>query len=113
MAERVVRTVVDDIDGTELPAGNPKTYLTYDGVSYALDLSDENRGRLSEALQPFLLDSARVGGGTTRRAATGDRGDRGDRSKQITEWAVAEGLRPAGQRGRLSRDIIAAYEAAH
>ncbi|HWR85183.1 MAG TPA: Lsr2 family protein [Rhodoglobus sp.] len=109
MAEKVIRTVVDDIDGTELPAGNPKTYLTYDGVSYALDLSDENRSKLADALEPFLVDSARVGG-AVRKQVTGDRGDRG---RQVTEWAVEQGLRKPGQRGRLSKDILEAYDAAH
>src|SRR5512132_1698880 len=53
MEAAMARTVVitDDLDGSS-PAEEVR--LTWDGVEWAIDLSEGNRQKLAEALQPFL-----------------------------------------------------------
>jgi hypothetical protein len=49
----VARTVMvtDDLDGSS-PA--EEVQFTYDGVTWSIDLSEDNRKRLHDALEPFL-----------------------------------------------------------
>ena len=51
MAEKIVRTLVDDIDGSE--ATNTRRF-TVDGKSYRIDLSDKNNEKFEKALAVFL-----------------------------------------------------------
>jgi len=66
MAQVVVTTLVDDVDGT-----NATQTVTFalDGVSCELDLSDENARALRAALQGWTKHARRIGG--RQRRGTG------------------------------------------
>lgn len=71
---RVVETLIDDFDGTELPEGTGRSIsFNWQGVDYEIDLSDEHGEALDAMMQPILDAARRVGGrklpGKRQRAA--------------------------------------------
>ncbi|GAA3767506.1 Lsr2 family protein [Microbacterium kribbense] len=114
MARKIVHQLVDDIDGTTLDPGSGQTVLfSLDGVSYEIDLTDQNAARLREALAPFVAAARAVGG--SRRRGTGSRtaGGAGRRDyAPIRAWAAANGY-TVSDRGRVPATILDAYDAAH
>ena len=104
MAQRVVVTLEDDLDGG--PADETVTF-GLDGVTYEIDLSAANAARLRDALAAYVANGRRTGrvAGGRRRAVSGD-------SARIREWAKSQG-RAVNERGRISAELRAAYEAAH
>ena len=102
MAQRVVVTLEDDLDGG--PADETITFAL-DGTAYEIDLSANNAARLRNALAVFVANGRRTGRGSRRRGGSGD-------SARIREWAKSQG-RPVNERGRIPADLRAAYEAAH
>ena len=59
MATRTVEVLIDDLDGTPAVQTVP---FGLDGVTYEVDLSQENADRLREALDEFIAVSRRTGG---------------------------------------------------
>lgn len=68
MAEHIVRTCADDIDGSE---GATTVTFAFDGTTYEIDLTDRNKAKLEKALEPFTAVARRSGQRT--RAAAGTR----------------------------------------
>jgi hypothetical protein len=112
MVQKVLVETIDDIDGEIATNTVP---FSLDGVSYEIDLSDENAGNLRDELARFIAAGRRTGGRKVR-LATGQSGaaspgtDR-ERSRQIREWAQANGYE-VSTRGRLSAEVVEAYEEA-
>src|SRR3954466_14636688 len=113
MAQRVNIELVDDIDGSD---AEETVTFALDGVSYELDLSAENAGKLRDVLAPYVGHHRRVGSSTTgRRRSPGRRAasnGNGPSAREIREWARENGWE-LSERGRVSADVRAAYEAAH
>jgi hypothetical protein len=112
MAQKVLVQLVDDLDGTS--SQDVSTVLFgLDGVSYEIDLSDENAERLRDSLAEFV-DSARRTGGRVKRgvrpAQTGKSTNAGE-AGQIREWALENGFELAG-RGRIPSHVVEAYKEA-
>ncbi|WP_410631286.1 histone-like nucleoid-structuring protein Lsr2 [Amycolatopsis sp. cmx-4-83] len=108
MAQKVLVEMLDDIDGT--PAAHTIPF-SLDGVTYEIDLSDGNAAALRGGLARYI-DAARRTGGRKVRVATGQStaSDR-ERNQQIRAWANTNGYE-VSERGRLSSEVIAAYDAA-
>lgn len=113
MAKTVI--VVDDIDGSP----NAQTVqFSFDGTSYAIDLSKKNRAAFEKALKPWIAASTEVSGGS--RARRRKPGGSSSRSSQragpdlaaVRAWAVEQGVE-VSQRGRIAGSVIDAYNAAH
>ena len=125
MAQRTVIQLVDDIDGTQITDNQGET-VTFglDGATYEIDLTDQNAKQLREAVQVYIANGRRIGGGRGRSAGTGgvptqrrsggaSSGKRDpEQTKAIKDWARANGHKVA-ERGRISQRVIEAYEAAH
>ena len=125
MAQRTVVQLLDDIDGTEITDNQGET-VTFglDGATYEIDLSDQNARQLREAVQVYIANGRRIGGGRARSAGAGavptQRRSGGsssvkrdpEQTKAIKQWARANGHKVA-ERGRISQSVIEAYEAAH
>ena len=47
----------DDLDGQELPAGTEPVRLSLGDTTYRLHLSEENHGKLLQALEPFTANA--------------------------------------------------------
>ena len=61
MAQKTIVTLVDDLTGEE--AENISTVeFTLDGMTYELDLTDENRAKLRDALSPYANAGRKIGG---------------------------------------------------
>ena len=113
MAQKVQVLLVDDIDGG--PADETVTFAL-DGISYEIDLTTENAAKLRDAVGPWVGHARKVGGRSSRaaspRATSGrSRSARGD-AQAIRDWAKAHGHK-VSERGRISAEVKAAYEAAH
>ena len=112
MAQKVQVILVDDMDGGE---AQESVSFALDGVGYEIDLSAKNAGALREALAPYVGHGRRVSGRTGARG--GSRGGRGvGRGKQdlgeVRSWARENGFE-VSDRGRVSSEVMTAYEAAH
>lgn len=111
MAEKVHITYVDDLDGTEIKDGKGgEVIFGFDGASYAIDLTDKNRKELEKALLPFL-DKARPYKDSKRAPKKSSASGAGDAAK-IRAWARDNGF-DVPERGRVSAEVRAAYQAAH
>jgi len=113
MAQRVQVQMVDDLDGSEASQTVP---FSLDGVTYEIDLSEDNASALRDELGRYVAAARRIGGrkvrlatGQTLAGPSGSGTDR-ERNRQIREWAQANGYDVA-ERGRLSSEIIAGFEA--
>jgi hypothetical protein len=110
VAQKVQVVLTDDIDGGE---ADETVQFTLDGVSYEIDLSEANAETLRELLAPYVEAGRRIGGRSSRRSgpkarATGDRVD----MSNVRAWARENGYQ-ISDRGRVSSEVRAAYEAAH
>jgi hypothetical protein len=111
MAQKVLVEMLDDIDGS--PASHTVPF-GLDGISYEIDLSDDNAHALREELARFIAAGRRTGGRKVR-VATGQSTAAGpadrERSRAIRAWAADNGYE-VSERGRLSSEIVTAYDEA-
>ncbi len=114
MAQKVLVEMLDDIDGSTASHTVP---FALDGVSYEIDLSDENATTLRDKLARFISAGRRVGGRKVRVATGQSTAPRSptpedrQRNQQIRTWANANG-HGVFDRGRLSSEVVAAFEQA-
>ena len=118
MAQKVIVETVDDLDGSVITDGSGGTVsFSFSGRSYEIDLSEENRERLAEALEPFIA-KARPTGQRRPQAAPRSSGSGGssagdaNRLQDIREWARANGHQ-VSDRGRISKAVQDAYARAN
>lgn len=107
MAKRVQVTLVDDYDGGE---AHDAVQFALDGVTYEIDLSDENAATLRETFESWVENARRTGG---RRRPTRRNEDAAgsEDSAQVRQWGKENGWK-VGQRGALSDELREAYAAA-
>jgi Lsr2 len=116
MAERLVRQLIDDLDGTEIPDGKgEQVEFAVRGVAYRIDLSQGNVAKFEKALAPFIESATKVGGRRgrprgTRHASSGARSK--EELSDIRAWAAKHGHKVSA-RGRIPGDVVQAYQAAH
>lgn len=113
MAQKVQVLLVDDVDG-----GTADETVTFglDGVSYEIDLTSENAAKLRDGLAPWVGHARKASGrstGSGARASSAPRAARGSSNAQdIRDWAKSNGY-TVSDRGRISAEVKAAYDAAH
>ncbi len=119
MARKVVISLIDDLDG-ESPAAETVVFAL-EGVTYEIDLSEDNAARLREQLEFWIEHARKVGGrkrsktaaGTAPAARKSGSGSAGrEQTAAIREWARNNDL-PVSARGRISAEIVEAYNKAH
>ena len=105
---RLVRVVhIDDFDGTE---GASPVEFSIGGDAYSIDLTPENEATFRELLQPYIDKAEMVG--RRRAGRTAAAAPKGTSNARIREWARSNGYK-VSDRGRISAEVVAAYEAAH
>ncbi len=118
MAQKTIVTLVDDLTGEE--AENISTVqFALDGVTYELDLSDENSTKLRDALSPYAKAGRKIGGRRRSGPRPGQaikstgRADGYNREtlKSIREWAKKNGHNVSA-RGRLPAAVLQAWQTA-
>ena len=92
MAKRVQVILEDDLDGS--PAAETVSF-GLDGVNYEIDLSEANAAALRDAFASWVGHANRVGG-----------------RKSSTPAAARSQGHKVSDRGRISEEILAAYEKA-
>ena len=107
MAQKVNIVLVDDLDGTE---ATETVTFGLDGSTYEIDLNDANASSLREALSGYVGHARKVTGG--RRARKSAASSSSSNTKDVREWAKAQGM-DVSERGRISADVQQAYDAAH
>lgn len=105
MARKTQVTLIDDVDGS---AATTTIGFGLDGVSYEIDLGDENATKLREGFAQWIEHGRRTGG----RARRGAGAVRSSEAKRIREWARDNGLE-VSDRGRVSSEVQEAYAAAN
>lgn len=102
-----ITTVVlkDDLDGS-----NAKESVKFglDGVSYEIDLSEENAKELRDSLTKWVQAGRRTGGRVSRNRGAASKLD----AQKVREWA-RDNNHTVSERGRIPAEVLAAYEAAN
>lgn len=107
MAQRVNVLLVDDLDGTE---ATETVTFGLDGITYEVDLSDDNAGALREALSRYLAVGRRVAG-ARRGGRSGASPSKRNDLAAVREWAKANG-HDVSDRGRIPASVMEAYDTA-
>lgn len=115
MAQRVQIVLEDDVDG-----GTAAETVSFglDGVSYEIDLSDNNAGKLRDELAQWIGHARRSGGrrsGGRRSSGSNSSGGSSSRRTDLSEmraWARQNGHQ-VSDRGRVSAKVQEAYDKAH
>ncbi|MBO0804933.1 MAG: Lsr2 family protein [Nocardiopsaceae bacterium] len=108
MAQKVQVLLVDDLDGSQ---ADETVTFGLDGVSYEIDLSTGNAGKLRDELAQYVGHARKASAASSRRRRARTGAGR-EQSARIREWAKAHGKK-ISERGRIPADILAEYEAAH
>ena len=119
MAQQVNVKFVDDLDGSDAEG---TVSFAIDGRAYEIDLSEDNAARLRESLASFVAAARKSGGASAaagRRApkmtaSSGRRPQPLDREQTaaIRAWAGQNGHQ-VSDRGRISKTVVDAFQAAH
>ena len=118
MAQKTVVTLVDDLTG-EAAENISTVEFALDGISYELDLTDENSAKLHDALAQYVKAARKIGGrrhsaAHPNRASKSTRRGRGynrETLKSIREWAKTNGYN-VSDRGRLPTEVAHAWDRA-
>ncbi len=109
MAQRVITTLIDDLDG-----GEAEETLTFalDGKTYEIDLSTKNGQKLRDLLDPYIKAGRKTGGRTTiSRPKDAKTGNTGPSTSDIRAWAKDNGY-SVNERGRVPANVREAFEKA-
>jgi len=109
MAQRVVTELVDDLDGGK---AEETVNFAIDGVEYEIDLSKQNASNLRKGLNDYVSKGRRIGGRSKRGTASGPSSTDRSQIQAMREWAKGRGMK-VSDRGRVSREVSAAFENAH
>ena len=110
MAQKVQVVLVDDVDGG---SADETVAFALDGVTYEIDLTKKNAARLRDSFAPWVGAARKVSGPRGRRTAGRGRAGRGGSdASAIRAWAKESGV-AVSERGRVSAEVRAQYEAAH
>jgi hypothetical protein len=116
MAQKVQVVLVDDVDGGE---ADETVRFALDGVSYEIDVSADNAEALREAISPWIGHARRTGGRAVSRgrAAAAPKARNGSGSRddlaEVRAWARSNGWPQVSDRGRVSSEVLTAYDEAH
>jgi hypothetical protein len=112
MAQKVVVSLVDDLDGGR---ADETVQFALDGKAYEIDLSSANADKLRDALGEFVTAARRAGrerrGGAGRSAAASASARLGvdrEQNQAIRDWARANGYE-VSDRGRIPAEVLEAY----
>ncbi|HEY6424496.1 MAG TPA: Lsr2 family protein [Pseudonocardiaceae bacterium] len=123
MAQKTIVTLIDDLTGEEAE-GITTVEFALEGVTYEIDLADENAAKLRDHLARYVAAARKTSGrrpggrGTDRPAGRGGNGRavgsgyNRDTLRAIREWAKQNGHN-VSDRGRLPLNVVQAWEENH
>ena len=114
MAERILRQLIDDIDGSDITDGaGERVEFSLRGSSYQIDLSEANVAKLEKALKPYIDAAMKVRSARATRTKVSSNGKASkEQLTAVREWARANG-HDVSDRGRIKAEVFEAFEAAH
>lgn len=122
MAQKVHVLLICDLHDEQDVEAAETAVFSVDGATYEIELCEDHGQQLRETVDPFVAAARRAGAGTrpsggragrsTGRGPAAAAGAGGGAQAKVREWARAQGY-TVSDRGRLSSDVTAAYEAAH
>lgn len=101
MARKVITHYVDDIDGSDAEG---TVLFSLEGVSYEIDLSADNKEKLSEALKPYIEAGRKTGGRRSSGSSSRGKSD----SAAIRAWATENNI-DVPARGRIPAALVEQY----
>ena len=126
MAQKVVVTLVDDLDESE---ADETVEFGIDGSSFEIDLSDANAAKLRDSLADYIGHARRTAGrrrsggrgATAAPAAAAPAARKGggrasvdrEQNQAIREWARKNTDYNVSERGRIPSEVSQAYHKAH
>ena len=123
MAQKVIVVLLCDLHDEQDVEAAETAVFRVDGASYEIELCEEHGQQLRDAAAPFVAAGRPIAGGSRsarsrKETAASPRASARDNSRTsrgaqtgAREWARAHGY-TVSDRGRLSAEAIAAYEAA-
>ncbi|SEB26065.1 MULTISPECIES: Lsr2 family protein [unclassified Mycobacterium] len=111
MAKQYSTAWTDDLDGS---VAATTLEFSFDGVRYAIDLSEANAVRMRNCFEPYIRAASRASRGSDRTNWPVEQASSGkERShhRQAREWLRMNG-HEVGSRGRLPQELLQRYEAA-
>jgi hypothetical protein len=108
MAQRTQVLLIDDLDGS---TASETVSFGLDASSYEIDLSSRNAGKLRDALAEYVAHGRKSGSiraNGRRRVVRSAGADTAD----VRNWARSNGY-SVNDRGRISTEVLDAYQAAH
>ena len=114
MAKTVITQVTDDLDGS---TGAETISFAYRGTNYEIDLGRRNASAFDKMMWPYADAARKVTAPRAGRRGSSDGRRTSRRSSacelaSIREWARAQGY-SVSNRGRISANVMEAYEKAH
>ena len=103
--QKKVVVLVDDRDGS---VAKQTISFAFKGVSYEIDLSDQNAEQFERDMSPWISAARRVGGRLNSRRST-PCGDAEAKSVRVRRWAREKGIE-LSDRGRIPSVIIEQFE---
>jgi hypothetical protein len=106
----VLTVVVDDLTGERSEDVKPRQFAI-DGVTYEIDLSDENHAKMTSELADYIRVARKTTTTAPRSTKTAGRGPaRTDREqlRAVREFARRNGY-PISDRGRIPEGVMEAY----
>jgi len=107
MARQIQVKLIDDIDGSE---ATESVSFGLDGATYEIDLTKKNAAALRNALTKYVDAARKVTG--SRKSSTKSSAAGREKNNAVREWARKNGHK-VSDRGRISAEIMNAYDAAH
>lgn len=102
MARETIIRLIDDLDGT---TADKTVSFMFEGVRYEVDLTEGHFEEFASDLAKWIEAARRVGITPTRKPAS-----KNSKVREIREWAREQGM-DVPERGRLSEEIMTAWEA--
>jgi len=108
MAQQVIVTLVDDLDGG---TADETLQFSYRGTDYEIDLSKKNVVAFDKAIEKYVAKARKTKGATTHstRRSTAS-GLSKEQLAEVRVWAIKNKIK-VSPRGRIAADIIARYQA--
>lgn len=107
MATKTKVVIVDDLDGS---AADETVEYGLDGVTYQIDLCQQNAIKFRDMMQEWIDHSRRTGG--RRTVGTKSKIRHSSKSSRIRQWARQQGL-SISERGRIPAEVLAQYAEEH
>ncbi|MFJ4038269.1 Lsr2 family protein [Microbacterium sp. NPDC090007] len=112
MAKKHITQMIDDLDGSVIDEGTT-LHFSLEGRAYEIDLSRDNAEKLRDAFRPFIAAGRAAGPShVAPRRASRPRAVPTRDLVDVRSWAEKNGF-PISDRGRISENVLAAYDAAH